>query len=138
MRRCGHAWFDDGGDAGVRFIGAGNYTFAVSARAVTNGIAFHVSVTSKSEPILPDCGLSVCVWTETTHSVSTAPAQPGIPVALHKGAQVWEADFVAPRELPPDLVVIFSTLAHVTMNGKLEAMPSVTFYVMRVKEFVKS
>lgn len=114
----------------------GDYTFAISNSVVSNGIAFHVTVTSKLEPILPDCGLTVGIVRQTTNSFSSEFAQPVIPVKLKKGERVWEADFVVSQKLPPDLCVLFSTLGHITVNGKLEAMPSVTLYIMRLREFV--
>jgi len=122
-----------------------NYKFSVSARAATNGTAFHVTITAKKENIAPDSEtkLAVVKHPKDRHgailATSIAPFTPDADITLNKGEKTWTADFTLPRASlkTPGLCFIFSEFPHANVNGKLTAMPSVTFYEIQLKDFVK-
>ncbi len=122
-----------------------SYTFSVSTNASKDGMAFHVTITSKQSGIYPDSDAYVgrVIHKKLDNGDpaggSIGPAQPAIPVALRKEKRVWTADFTVSRELlkDPELHFVFSVLAHSTVNGKTIPMPSLTFYELRLQEFAK-
>jgi hypothetical protein len=122
-----------------------NYKFTVSTAATNNGIAFHVIITAKQSEIFSDSEANLGVVThpkdgkDTITGTSITPFQPTVPIAFNKAKRAWTADFTLPRESlkTPGLCFVFSELAHDTVNGQRVAMPSVTFYEIKLKEFVK-
>ena len=120
------------------------YVFSMLTNATSDGMAFHVTITNKQNDIFPDssAGVDVVVYKEHAdggREGSIGPVKPEIPVTLNKEKRVWTADFTVSRELlkNPDICFVFSELAHRTVNGKTMAMPSITFYELRLQDFAK-
>jgi hypothetical protein len=126
------------------------YRFSISTNAVTGGVKFHVTITSKMENIHADSkvGLSIVTHAETpdgetgrilSKSGSIAGVQPEIPVTMKKHRRVWEADFTVSYELleKPGLCFVFTEIAHTTIKGKSVAMPSADFYEVKLRHFLK-
>ena len=121
------------------------YTFAVLTNATNGGVAFHVTITSKKSDIYPDSRVNVDRVIRrrgadgSLEGSSVGPVTPAIPVTLEKENRVWKADFTLPRELLADagVCLVFSELTHSTVNGKVVAMPSTTFYELRLQDFTK-
>ena len=122
-----------------------NYKFSVSVNATNNDIAFHVLITAKQADVSSDseAHLAIVDHLEDAHgSISGTdikPFKPTIPIAFNKDKRVWTVDFTLPHEAlkTPGLCFIFSELAHTPINGKTVAMPSITFYEIKLKDFVK-
>jgi len=122
-----------------------NYKFSVSVNATNNDIAFHVLITAKQADVSSDseAHLAIVDHLEDAHgSISGTdikPFTPTIPIASHKENRAWTAAFTLPHKSmkTPGLCFIFSELAHDTINGRRLAMPSITFYEIKLKDFVK-
>jgi hypothetical protein len=122
-----------------------NYKFAVSANTASNGVAFHVTITAKSGEIDPGSEADLAVVAHTkegrgaSSTTSIGPFAHSVPIAFKKDKRTWTADFTLPRESlkTPGLCFVFSEFAHAMENGKSVTMPSVTFYEIKLKEFVK-
>ncbi|HWC59443.1 MAG TPA: hypothetical protein VHC44_07090 [Verrucomicrobiae bacterium] len=122
-----------------------DYTFTVSAEATNAATAFHITITPKKEDIDSDSKADLAIVTHV-NSTEAAPTEttitaftPPTPITLTKDKRVWTADFVISRESlkTHGLCFIFSELAHQTVNGKRITMPSVTFYEIKLADFVK-
>ena len=122
-----------------------NYKFSVTTTPTKTEIGFHITIASKNEDISADsnAGLSVVTHTKDRQGsftgTSISPFTPAVAVTLQKQKRTWTADFSLPRKsLKTDgLCLVFSELAHTTIDGKLITMPSVTFYEIKLKDFVK-
>lgn len=122
-----------------------NYTFAVSANTVSNGVAFHVTITTKTGEIDPDlkADLAIVAHTKEGHGASSTtsigPFAHSAPIAFKKDKRTWTADFTLPRESlkTPGLCFVFFEQAQDTVKGQRVAMPSITFYEIKLKEFAK-
>jgi hypothetical protein len=122
-----------------------NYKFAVTATPTNNAVAFHVVITAKQSEISSDSEGNLVVVTHTKDGQGSRtgteikPFQPTVPIAFNKDKHAWTADFTLPREAlkTPGLCFLFSELAHSMFNGKPIAMPSITFYEIKLKDFVK-
>jgi hypothetical protein len=122
-----------------------NYRFSVSANATNQSIAFHVVITAKIDEVAPDCEANLVVLNHPKDGRGPAsgtgmtPFAPTVPIAFNKSKRAWTVDFTLPRESlkTPGLCFVFSELAHDTVNGQRVAMPSATFYEIKLKEFVK-
>jgi hypothetical protein len=122
-----------------------NYKFAVTANATNNAVTFHLVITAKQSEIPSDSegNLAVVIHAKdgkgSRLGTDIKPFQPTVPIALNKDKHAWTADFTLPREAlkTPGLCFIFSELAHTVVNGKPVAMPSITFYEIKLKDFVK-
>ena len=119
-------------------------TFSVSTNATMEGVAFHVTITNKQSDIYPDSSGNVDMVIHKKRpdggmEGSVGPVMPAIPVVLKKKKRLWTADFTVSRELlkNPDAYFVFSDLAHSTVNGKIIPMPSITFYELRLQDFIK-
>jgi hypothetical protein len=124
----------------------GNYKFSVAANATTNGVAFHVIITAKKDEIAPgsEAKLAIVVHPKDRRGVilgtSFKPFLPIDPIAFQKDKHAWTVDFTLPRESlkTPDLCLIFSEQEHRTVDGpNIALLPSVTFYEVKLKDFVK-
>ena len=111
------------------------YLFAVSARVVSNGVSFHITITGKLEDIHADSGvaLSIVIHTKDAHGSesSIAPLKPAIPLALKTDKRVWDVYFTASYELlkTPGLCFVFTEN---DPNG-----PAADFYELELKGFLK-
>lgn len=120
-----------------------NYKFTVTASATNNAVAFHVIITAKHDEIAADSEANLAVVNHGKdgpgRSAAIAPFQPTVPIAFNKDKHAWTVDFTLPRESlkTPGLCFIFSELAHTTVNDKRVTMPSITFYEIKLKDFVK-
>jgi hypothetical protein len=122
-----------------------NYKFSVTADATNHGVTFHVVITAKHDEISADCEANLAVVNHSkdgSHSgkgTSITPFQPTVPIAFNKDKHAWTADFTLPREAlkTTGLCFVFTELAHTMVNGKPVAMPSITFYEIKLKDFVK-
>jgi hypothetical protein len=120
------------------------YVFSVFTNATRDGVAFHVTVTSKQYDIYPDssAGVDMVIHKKLANGGlegSVGPVEPVIAVALKKEKRVWRVDFTVSRELlkNPDVCFIFRVQAHDTINGKTVPMPSADFYELRLEDFTK-
>lgn len=119
------------------------YRFSISTNAAAGGVAFHVIVTAKKEDIHVDSevGLSIVTHTKTRgeETDSIENVEPEISVRLKKDKRVWEADFTVSSELleEPGLCLVFTDIAHATVDGKSVAMPSAEFYEIRLRDFLR-
>jgi hypothetical protein len=128
-----------------RQLDQSNYKFAVTTDATNTAVTFHVTITAKNSDIYPDSQADLAVVTHPADKqgapsgTSIVPFTLTIPIAFHKDKKSWTADFALPRESlkTPGLCFIFSEVSHATMNGKPGAMPSITFYEIKLKEFIK-
>jgi hypothetical protein len=120
-----------------------HYTFSVSDTTTNDQIAFHITITAKTDVIPSDSEAHLSIVTHTTngggYTVSIAAAKPAIPVTLKKDKRVWAADFTVSRKTLkiPGLCCVFTEYAHTTQNGKIIAMPSATFYEFKLQDFLK-
>lgn len=122
-----------------------NYKFAVTPNATNKSVAFHIVVTSKKDEIPSNSEANLAVVTHpkdgkgTSSGASITPFTPTVPIAFNKDKHAWTADFTLPREAlkTSGLCFIFSELGHQTINGKRVPMPSITFYEIKLKDFVK-
>jgi hypothetical protein len=122
-----------------------NYKFSVSANATNQSIAFHVIITAKNDEVSADSEANLVVVNHTQEARGPAagtgmtPFTPTVPIAFNKSKRAWTVDFALPREAlkTPGLCFVFSELAHDTVNGQRAAMPSITFYEIKLKDFVK-
>jgi hypothetical protein len=120
-----------------------SYVFSVSTNAAADGVAFHVVIKAKKEDIYSDSSVGVSIVSQTrtnggeTHSI--AGVRPEIKVTIKKEKRVWEADFTVLNQLleKPELCFVFTEIAHATVNGKSEAMPSAGFYEIKLRDFLK-
>jgi len=122
-----------------------NYKFSVTTAATNDAVAFHVVITAKQSEILSDSEGNLAVVTHSKDAQGSRtgteikPFQPTVPIALNKDKHAWTVAFTVPRESlkTPGLCFIFSELGHSVAHGKPIAMPSITFYEIKLKEFVK-
>jgi hypothetical protein len=122
-----------------------NYKFSVTAGTTNQGTAFHIIITAKSDEVPSDCEANLVIVAHpkdgrgSTTGTDITPFTPTVPIAFNKGKHAWTVDFTLPRESlkTPGLCFVFSELAHDTVNGQRLAMPSVTFYEIKLKDFVK-
>ncbi len=122
-----------------------NYKFAVTATATNNAVAFHLVITAKQSEIPADSegNLAIVIHAKDAQGSRTGtdikPFQPTVPIAFNKEKHSWTVDFTLPREAlkTPGLCFIFSELAHTIVHGKPVSMPSITFYEIKLKDFVK-
>lgn len=122
-----------------------NYKFAVTANTTNNAVAFHVVITAKHDEIASDCEANLAVVTHSkdgkgsNNGISITPFQPTVPIAFNKDKHAWTADFTLPQDAlkTTGLCFIFSELGHATAKDKRLAMPSITFYEIKLKDFVK-
>ena len=121
-----------------------DYVFSVEAGATNDAVTFHIAITNKNYDIYGDSGVYVCVITHEKPpggglEISSHGVQPDISVSVEKEPRVWRATFTAPRELlkNPDAYFTYNVLAHSVINGKTIAMPSVTCYELRLRDFAK-
>ena len=117
----------------------GNFVFAISTNAATGGVAFHLTITSKSGDIFDDWGISLDICEHPgggshIHSAEHAPQ-----LALKKEGKVWKADFVASLEAlkTRDLCLVFGGLAHVfDKDGNRVPYPAADMYEIKLADFV--
>lgn len=122
-----------------------NYKFAVTPTATNNAVAFHIVIAAKQSEISSDSEGNLAVVTHSKDGKGSRtgteikPFQPTVPITFNKDKHAWTVDFTLSREAlkTPGLCFIFSELAHSTVNGKTIAMPSITFYEVKLKDFVK-
>lgn len=120
-----------------------HYTFAVSAKPTDKGTAFHITITAKKEDIDSDAqaNLSVFTRTETNGGITITGEHltPEIPIQLKRESRVWTADFTVPAETlkTPNFCFVFTEFGHSTFHGKRIAMPSATFYLLKLSDFTK-
>ncbi len=123
-----------------------NYTFKVVANSTNKGTSFHITITSKSEDIAADSNADLAIVTHTKNSegaisgTSFAAFTAATPVILKKEKHIWTAGFTLPHESlkTPGLCFIFTELAHDAINnGQRIAMPSATFYEIKLEDFAK-
>jgi len=122
-----------------------NYRFSVTAVATNHDIAFHIVITAKNDGIAPgsEAKLVTIGHSKDRHGTilgtSFTPFLPVAPLTLNQTKHTWTADFVVtPQSLKtPGTCFIFSESAHATVNSKVVAMPSVTFYEIPLKDFLK-
>jgi len=122
-----------------------NYKFSVSTAVTNQGVAFHVIITAKNNEIPSDSEANLALISQTKNAqgllagTGITPYPSAVPIAFNKDKRAWTADFTLPRESlkTPGLCFIFSELAHDTTNSQHIAMPSITFYEIKLKEFVK-
>ena len=60
-------------------------------------------------------------------------------VTIKKEKRVWDAHFTVSYDLlaKPGLCFVFTEIAHATIDGKIVAMPSADFYVIKLRDFLK-
>jgi hypothetical protein len=122
-----------------------NYKFTVAANPTNNAVAFHIIVTAKHDEIPADSEANLAVVTHSkdgkgsNNGTSISPFQPTVPIAFSKDKHAWTIDFTLPHDAlkTPGLCFIFSEIAHTPVKNKHAAMPSITFYEIKLKEFVK-
>jgi hypothetical protein len=58
---------------------------------------------------------------------------------LKKEKRIWVANFTVSRQVlkNQEAAFVFSETSHTTMNGKVIAMPSMTFYEIKLRDFAK-
>src|SRR3569833_3128604 len=121
-----------------------NYRFSIAAHATNNDVAFHVVITTKKDEITPDSNAKLVTigHSKDRHGAllgtSFSPFLPVAPLTLNQTKHSWTADFVVTRPSLkiPGLCFIFSDPAHTAIDGKIVAMPSVTFYEIQLKDFL--
>ena len=122
-----------------------NFKFAVTANATNKSVAFHVIITAKNEEMPADSEANLVTITHSKDGRGQMTGTdikafvPTVPIAYNKAKNSWTVDFTLPREAlkTPGLCFVFSELAHTVMNGKPIAMPAITFYEIKLKDFVK-
>jgi len=122
-----------------------NYRFSITAHATNNDVAFHVVITTKKDEITPDSEAKLVTigHSKDRHGAllgtSFTPFLPVAPLTLNQTKHTWTADFLVTRRSlkNPGLCFIFSEPAHTAIDGKIVAMPSVTFYEIQLKDFLK-
>jgi hypothetical protein len=122
-----------------------HYRFSVATNPTNQGIAFHITILAKKDEIASDSHADVSIVSHTKDSqgsptgTTIGPMTPTIPLALNKDKHTWTADFTVSRDAlkTPGLCFVFTELSHTTIDGKLIAMPSATFYEMKLTDFVK-
>lgn len=115
-----------------------DYAFAVSTNAVTNGVAFHITITAKRADI--DTNYCSAHLDAVRHDDGTViePFKPEIPMlTIERRRRKWTVDFVVSHELlkNPELNFVFWEEAVDRANGKITPMPAGTFYEMRLMDF---
>lgn len=119
------------------------FTFTVSAKAAAHGVAFHITITAMNADLPSDSTAGLAIVTEINDGArlgrSTEPVKPTVEVALKKEERVWKADLTVSNELlqKPGLRFVFTETAHAIIDGKSVAMPSATFYEIKLRDFVK-
>jgi hypothetical protein len=116
----------------------GVYVFSVSTNAITEGVAFHVSIAAKKGAIASDSSVGVCIVRHGGEgSAQIVAAKPAIPVTLETNARVWKADFAISYEKLklPGLAFVFTELDHLSVKGKKVLAGSAAFYVIKLRDF---
>ena len=122
-----------------------NFKFAVTADATNRAIAFHLLITAKNNEMPQDSEANLVTVTHSKDGRGQMAGTdikafvPTVPIACNKAKNNWTVDFTLPREAlkTPGLCFVFSELAHSVVNGKTIAMPAITFYEIKLKDFVK-
>lgn len=110
----------------------GRFVFSISTSPAQEGMAFHVTITTKTGTIPSDC--SVVVWPDF-QTRSTHPHLQ-VHVTVEKTAQKWACVFIASAELlkDPDVCLVFEVPAH---DDKGIPMPGGDFYEIKLRDFLK-
>lgn len=120
----------------------GAFLFSITNQPATNGLAFHVTITAKNPPILPDSivNLASASSSDDGRSRQISPAQPEPPVTLTKSDRVWLADIIVPKELMADtnLCLLFTVPVYdIRQDGTRMRMPADEFYEIKLRDFVR-
>jgi hypothetical protein len=118
-----------------------SYAFAVATNTVTNGMAFHITITAKSGEIDTNyCSAKLeTVRKANGTAIFQEPFEAAIPVAIQKQPRKWAIDFILPHEFlkSPELNFVFWEEAVDRTNGKITPMPAGTFYEMWLMDFAR-
>lgn len=125
-----------------RSLNQSAFLFSVTNEPATNGLAFHVTITAKNPPILPESivNLASASSSDDGRSRQISPEQPEPSVTLTKSDRVWLADIIVPKELMADtnLCLLFSVPVYaVFQDGKRMRMPSGELYEIKLRDFVR-
>jgi hypothetical protein len=115
------------------------YVFSISTNAAQYGVAFHVAISTKTGEIYSDSSVGLSMVTHPKDGgCSITGVEPAIPITLEKDKRVWKSEFTVSQGLlkKPGLCFIFTELAHVIRGGKSVAMPSATFYEIKLQDFL--
>jgi hypothetical protein len=122
----------------------GRYIFSVSTNVIQNGVAFHVTIATKSGSIFADSTAAVDIVTHmdiVTHkeNSSSIVAAGTVPITLKKDGHIWKADFIVSDKLlkRPGICFVFTEFCHAIENGKSVSMSSADFYEMKLQDFLK-
>jgi hypothetical protein len=121
-----------------------DFVFSGSTNAVQGAVIFHITVTNTQADIFADSFASVAFihhkrFKDGGLEISGEAVKPPILVNAEKKARVWKTEFSVPRELlkNPDLFFSFGFTEHIIINGRVELMPSVSEYRLKLQDFVK-
>lgn len=118
-----------------------NFVFAVKTKPADGGTAFHVTITTKTQPIEQDCGATVVLVSGTATRPIMGSVSPSVQVAIQRGDLQWTADFVAPTALlsDPTADFIFAVPDYKTgSDGKRDYLPTDRIYEINLQSFLPS
>lgn len=119
----------------------GQCTFSISNNAVEDGVSFHVIITAKNIDTISNSSAGLSIVTHwPPGGAQIIPAEPRIRVTLKQDGCIEKADFITSREWlkNPDLCFVFTVHQYaITRGGKRIPVPSVVFYEIKLRDFVK-
>ena len=116
-----------------------NFVFAVTTQATNGGTAFHVTITTKTEPIQTDTAATLASVTQTNNLPAIGSINPATTVNITRTPQVWTVDFTATSDLlnNPTAYLLFVVSDYKTGgDGKRVYLPSDRMYEIRLQDFV--
>jgi hypothetical protein len=115
-----------------------DFLFSVSSNSTNRGVFFQVTATAKTNVVPVDASAGLSLVTSDAGGRSMGPVTPEPPIVLQKDERVWKATFIASTELlkNPGVCFVFGVPAHAMINGKSQAMPSIDFYVLKLRDFL--
>lgn len=120
-----------------------NFVFAVNVTNAGGGAAFHIVITTKTQPIGSDCAAAVTDVTAmdgSAKSLAVASLTPPVNATLNRTARVWTADFVAPAVVlnNPGACFIFVVPDYTTdATGQRTYQSTDRMYEIRLQDFLR-
>ena len=115
-----------------------NFIFSVTTMATNGGKAFHVTITTKNNPIQSDCAATLSAVSGTATIPVITGLNPSVPIILQRMPRVWTADFVASPDVMnnPSAYFIFVVPDYTTdENGRRTYLSTDRMYEMRLQDF---
>jgi len=113
--------------------------FSVTTNALNHGVAFHVTVSVKSDDILPHSDVHLWIVLHSgPGATEMSPAKPETRIVTKRSGHLFTADFVASRKLLKTNGACFVFAVYGAFNnGKWVAMPHGDFYELKLQDFAK-